>query len=349
MIEFVGTHHTFGRCITGFHSLDRAMQGGQDELGFPTRSLVEIYGPTGVGKTTLSLALLGLMSKSLDNAEIACADLEQQDENMVINVLSNAGYVAKFNWVNPPTVRGVVDDRDEAILQELLSHINQEPPCLGLLDSVASISPVAEVEGDIGDANMGRRAFPMAQFVRRAIRVLRTQELPSCVIMTNHWMEKMGAIGPVKQYIAPGGSVKENLGHVRIQVKVPFVDYVSSGESKVAARWEGSWVLEGRVEKNRAGEKDTKFQVFIYGGWGVHHGMTAIMDCLASGLATVERGKVVMDGTDYGLLKNIIERERDNRDFFNPFMNTLRENDVPVIEEDEVEEEEPVVKKGKRK
>lgn len=350
MIEFIGTHYTFGRAVTRFHSLDWALRGDENSIGFPTRTLSEIYGPTGVGKTTLSLEILSRVSQSLDNAEIACADLENQDENMVINVLNNSGYKAKFNWVNPPIVRGEVDDRDEIILQTLLGYVNQEPPCLGLLDSVASISPMAEVEGDIGDANMGRRAFPMAQFTRRAIRILRTQEIPSCIIMTNHWYEKMGTIGPAKQYTAPGGVVKENLEHLRIQVKVPFVDYISSGESKVQARWEGSWVLEGRVEKNRSGEKDTKFQVFIYGGWGVHEGMTSIIDCLASGIAQIKSGKVILDGQDYGNLKKIIDRERDNKEFFTPFANALRVESVstPELESEEVEDDEPK-KRSKKK
>lgn len=335
-IEFVGTHYTFGRVVTGFFSLDNALRGDKETVGFPTRTLVEIYGPTGAGKSTLSTDLLARISVALDNREISCLDLENQDERMITNVLSNAGYRAKFNWVEPPVDgKGKVDDRDEILLQTLLEHVNQETPCLGLLDSVAAISPMAEVEGDIGDANMGRRAFPMAQFCRRAVRVLRTQELPSCIIMTNHWYEKMGTIGPAKQYTAPGGVVKENEEHVRIQVKVPYVDYITAGDGKAEARWETGWVLEGRVEKNRAGAKGKKFQVFIYGGWGVHLGMSSLIDCLASGLAKIKAGKVQMDGQDYGLLKKIIEHERDNPEFFNAFHNALRSESVEETEEEE--------------
>lgn len=331
MIEFVGTHYGFGRVVTGFYSLDKALQGDDDAIGFPTRSFVEIYGPTGAGKSTLSTDLLGRMSVSLDNREVACLDLENQDENMISKVLNNTGFRAKWNWVNPPIKRGEVDDRDEILLQSLLEYINQDPPCLGMLDSIASIASTAEVEGDIGDANMGRRAFPMAQFSRRAVRILRSQEQPSCLICTNHIYEKMGTIGPAKQYTSPGGVVKENMEHVRIQVKVPWVDYISGGEGKKQARWDnGSWVLEGKVEKNRTGVKDTTFQVFIYGGWGVHQGMSALVDCLASGLAKINKGKVVMDGQDYGLLSKIVESKRDEPDFFNPFYNSLRSQSPEV-------------------
>lgn len=326
MIEFVGTHYGFGRVITGFYSLDQALRADKNTVGFPTRTFCEFYGPTGVGKSTLTADLLGRISVSLDNREIACLDLENQDENMLSNVLSNTGFRSKFNWVNPPIKKGEVDDRDEILLQSLLEHINQEPPCLGMLDSIASISSTAEVEGDIGDANMGRRAFPMAQFSRRVVRILRSQEQESCIIATNHWYEKMGTIGPAKQYTSPGGVVKENMEQVRIQVRIPYVDYISSGDGKAKAEWEGAWVLEGKVEKNRTGIEYEKFQVFIYGGWGVHQGMSALIDCLASGLATIKAGKVQMEGTDYGLLKKIIEKERDNSEFFTPFYNALRSN-----------------------
>lgn len=330
-IEFVGTHYGFGRVVTGFHSLDQALRADKETIGFPTRTFVEIYGPTGVGKSTLCTDLLGRMSVLLDNREIAYADLENQDEKMIANVLNNTGFRSKFHWVNPPAKKGGVDDRDEIILQTLLEYVNREEPCLGILDSVASISPTAEVQGDIGDANMGRRAFPMAQFCRRAVRILRSQDLESCIFLTNHWMEKMGTIGPVKQYVSPGGSVKENMCQVRMQVKIPFVDYISSGESKIKAEWEGAWVLEGKVEKNRTGIEFEKFQVFIYGGWGVHQGMSALIDCLASGLATIKAGKAQMEGKDFGLLKKIIEKERDNSEFFTPFYNALR-SDVGYTE-----------------
>lgn len=332
-IEFVGTHHGFGRVVTGFYSLDHALRNPHDgAVGFPTRTLCEIYGATGVGKSTLVTDLLGRMSVSLDNRQIACADLENQDEKMIETVLSNTGFRAKWNWVNYPSKKGEVDDRDEMLLQNLLDFVNRDEPCLGMLDSIAAISPVSEVQGDLGDANMGRRAFPMAQFSRRAVRILREQELDSCILMTNHWYEKMGTIGPAKQYTSPGGNVKENQSQVRLQVKIPYVDYISAGEGKSKAEWEGAWILEGKVEKNRTGIEYEKFQVFIYGGWGVHQGMTALIDCLASGLASIKAGKVQMEGKDYGLLKKVIEKERDNSDFFVPFYNALR-SDVEETEE----------------
>lgn len=335
--KFEGDHHTFGRVVTGHYSLDHALAGGREGeiIGFPTRTLCEFESEgSGVGKTTFSLHILGKISKARDNLSIACAELEPQDESVVGNVLSNTGYSAPFYWINyPKNAKGSVDDRDEMLLQELLYKINDNPPCLGLLDSIASLSSMAEKEGDLGDANMGRRAYPMAQFVRRASKLLGKHDLESCIIMNNHLYEKMGAIGPAKQFTSPGGRVKEFERSLAIRLKIPYVEYISSGESRVKGEWQelGAWILEGEVRKNRAGRPGTKFQVFIYGGRCVHDGMTSLIDCLASGLAKIKAGKVVMDGTDYGLLKKIIEKERDNPDFFRPFYNELRASSVDSV------------------
>jgi RecA/RadA recombinase len=324
MIEFVGNHFPIGRVITPFHSLNQALRDTNTKaIGFPTRTLVEIYGNTGLGKSTFVTSLASYISQSLNNLPIAYLDLEGQDENMITNALQNSGYSSPFQWVE--ITKG--NPTDEKLLGALLDYMLQEPPYIGVLDSVAEISPVSEVEGDIGDANMGRRAFPMAQFSRQVTRALRMMEIPSVMFMINHRYEKMASIGGAKVYTAPGGVVKENLAKLRIEMQVPYVDYLSSGESKTEARFDNGWVLQGKVNKNRSGAKNEVFQVFIYGGWGIHVGMSALVDCLASGLATIKSGKVDLDGQDFGHLKKIVETKRDDKEFFLPFINALR---VPV-------------------
>jgi RecA/RadA recombinase len=331
--EFVGNHFPVGRVITPFHSLNHALKGtGNESLGFPTRTAVEIYGNTGIGKSTFCTDLASRISTSLGNLNIAYLDLEGQDEHMIRNVLENSGYRAKeFIWVE--TSKG--KPTDERLLGELLDRLCDDPPCVGVLDSVAAISPVAEVEGEIGDANMGRRAFPMAQFSRQVARALRMNEIPTTLLMINHMYEKMGTIGGAKVFTTPGGVVKENMEKVRIEMKVPYVDYISSGDGKAEGRWDEGWILQGKVNKNRSGAKNTIFQVFVYGGQGVHPGMSALIDCLATGLATIKTGKVIMNGTDYGLLKKIVASKREDAEFFVPFQNELKVESVVQEAEDE--------------
>lgn len=332
-IDFVGNHFPIGRVVLPFHSMNVALSGNRDtDFGFPIRNMVEVYGGTGIGKSTFVTCIASYISRALDDLVIAYLDLEGQDETMIRNALSLSGYNAReFKWVE--ITKG--NPTDEKLLGALLDALLEEPPCIGILDSVAEISPVSEVEGDIGDANMGRRAFPMAQFSRQVTRALRMMETPSVLFMINHRYEKMGSIGGAKVYTAPGGVVKENLAKLRIEMQVPYVDYVSSGEGKAEGRWEEGWILQGKVNKNRSGAKNEIFQVFLYGGHGAHVGMSALIDCLASGLATIKSGKVVMDGEDFGNLKKIVSTKKDDKEFFIPFQNALK---VETVQPEESEE-----------
>lgn len=338
--EVEGTHCDPTRIITPSHSLNVAVSGdGEGEFGFPTRNMVEISGETGIGKSTVATNFASWVSQALGNLPIAYLDLEGQDSRVIFNTLKNSGYGApNFRWVSSKG-KGKSNQTDEAMLEGLEDALFEDPPYIGILDSVAAISPVAEREGDLGDANMGRRAFPMAQFVRRVTRLLQTSETPTCLFMLNHQYEKLGAIGKAKQYTSPGGSVKNNMEKLRIRTSVPWVEYISAGEGKAEGRWqeEGAWILEGKIEKNRSGSKNETFQVFVYGGQGVHVGMSALIDCLAAGLAEVKTGgKVVMDGQDFGTLKKIIANKKDDKEFFVPFQNALK---VETVEDDTVSED----------
>jgi hypothetical protein len=168
----------------------------------------------------------------------------------------------------------------------------------------------------------------MAQFTRRVTRALRTVETPTALFMLNHQYEDMSkTIGFGKSYVAPGGNVKKFLEKLTIQVRVAYPDFISGGDGKKEGRWkeEGAWILEGNVKKNRSGLRDAKFYVFIYGGWGVHVGMSALIDCLSLGKAEVKTGaKVWMNGTDFGSLNKIVATKRDDAEFFVPFQIELQ-------------------------
>lgn len=325
--EVSGEHLPITRVITPFHSLNVAVSGDmKSEYGFPTRSLVEVSGNTGVGKSTLVAGLSGYISRSLHDTGIDYLDMERQSDSTILNSLEHSGFSGKFTWVSGKTTKKD-DNTAEKLLESLEDSLWENPAHIGILDSIAAISSVSEREGAIGDVNIGKRAFTMAQFVRRTVFALGKSETPSCMFMLNHQYDKIGTIGPAKQITSPGGEVKNNLSTLRIRTKVPWVDYISGGAGKKEGRWDeaGAWILEGLIDKNRDGKKNTTFQVFIYGGWGVHIGMTALVDCLASGLAEVKTGaKVVMDGVDYGSINKIVENKIDDKDFFVSFQNALK-------------------------
>lgn len=341
--EIKGSPKYVGRVITPFHSLNVAMSGtSEGEFGFPTNTWVEVGSPkTGIGKTHFVTSLAGYIANDIESKGISYLDLEGQDPNIIYSALKNSGFSGEFEWVEGKT-SSKKDNTDEKLLDTLIDSLYEDK--IGILDSIAAVAGVAEQEGEIGDANMGRaRSFPMAQFSRRAAKALRVKrqgETPIVLFSLNHSYPKIGAIGPAKQYDSPGGEVKNNLEQVNIRTEIPYVTYLSSGEGKTSGRFEeeGAWIMRGIVQKNRSGLFGAEFQVFIYGGYGVHVGMSALIDCLASGLAEVKTGgKVVMDGQDFGTLKKIVSNKKDDKEFFVPFQNALK---VETIEDDTVSGEE---------
>lgn len=331
--EIKGSPKYVGRVITPFHSLNLATSGtSPEEFGFPTNTWVEVGSPkTGIGKTHFVSSLAGYISNAIKGKGISYLDLEGQDPKIIYSALRNSGFHGEFEWIEGKS-GSKKDNTDEKLLDALIDSLYEDK--IGVLDSIAAVAGVAEQEGEIGDANMGRaRSFPMAQFSRRAARALRLKrqdETQVVLFSLNHSYPKIGAIGPAKQYDSPGGEVKNNLEQMNIRTEIPYVDYLSSGDGKKSGRFEdeGAWIMRGTVQKNRSGRFGAEFQVFIYGGQGVHVGMSSVIDCLAAGLAEVKSGgKLVMDGDDFGLLSKIVANKKDDTEFFKPFQNALR---IPV-------------------
>jgi hypothetical protein len=87
---------------------------------------------------------------------------------------------------------------------------------------------------------------------------------------------------------------------------------------------DGSYVLEGKVVKNRWGYRDRIFYIFMLAGKGIHKGLTAMYDGII--LGKVERKKSIKIGeTNMGFLKNIIEKAQEgNEEYFQPFYDVLK-------------------------
>jgi len=201
---------------------------------------------------------------------------------------------------------------------------------VAVLDSISAITPIAEQKGDIGERNMGQRAFAVAQFVRRALHIVRFSDVPKTIIAINHWIPKMGGYG----YTAPGGQVKNYLFTARILLKrkLEFPD--------------GSYILEGEVVKNRWGFSNRKFYVFMLAGRGIHEGLTALWDCVIYKQIQYRDEKVkytLDDGTEVTVHISIfVKAAKRGEDLFEPFRKKLESinADIEIIG-DEAEGNEP--------
>lgn len=317
-MEIIGTTSHVQRICTGLYSFDRAFVNQKGDIGFPIGKGVEIYGSTHCGKSTITYGFAGMIARILKK-DIALADFEGFDPDFLTTVLQSTGFDGKIYCIQ--------ENDDETALDLLLATLRKPEYCVGIVDSIGAISPVSEAEGDLGESNMGRRAFLMAQFTRKALKILRTET--KTIFMINHAYPRIGGRG----MDTPGGEVKKYLTSMRISVKRRYL------KNKYEEFPDGSYIIEGEVIKNRWGLKDKCFHLFVLAGYGIHVGLTAMYDLIDLGL--VERGRSMkMDGVSFGTLKDVIMKAHDgNEKFFIPFIEKLSNQTItaPVSEDYEQE------------
>jgi len=312
--KIVGKIIPLQRVVTGLHSFDWAFTNPRNAVGFPIRGMVEIAGPTGCGKTTFILGLSGLLGKA-QSKNIVFADIEGFDSELMTTILENSGFDGEIALVSQKT--------DEEALDEIIVQIAEKDCSVAIFDSIGAISPISEIEGDLGEANMGRRAKLLSQFSRKLVHITK-DEPHKTVLMTNHLHPKMGGRG----VYSPGGETLKYIAPISIRVKRAYY------KNKIELFPDGSYILEGKVEKNRFGFEDRIFYIVILGGIGIHIGLTAMYDCIQLGIAERGRGnKITMNDVTYGNFQSIFGKAREgDNEFFQPFVDALKGN-VPTLKD----------------
>jgi RecA/RadA recombinase len=311
-IKFVGETIPITRVMTGFHSFDRAFINYDGDIGFPIRTVAEVYGPNHVGKSTFWYTLAAIICKSL-GGKIALLDLEGFDHKFLETVLTYAGYEGEINLISL--------DTDEDELKELADSLGKGYT-VGILDSIGGIAPIGEIEGKLYEANMGRRGMLMARLSRRILHIQRKawydSKQSSIVLATNHQHLRMGgtydmlSAGPV---VTPGGETKNYLSSVRILMrrKEKFPD--------------GSYTVHGKVTKNKWGICFQEFDMFCLSGRGFHLGLSAMLDCVNLKLAKRVSGGMVMIGKTKIAKLSTLVKKADDPEIFEPFFEALEENE----------------------
>lgn len=304
-IKIVGNVPKLKRIKFDMWSFDLAFSNRNGDLGFPIGLAAEISGATSTGKSTTVYGIAGILGKELKQ-NIALADFEGFDPDFLITVLENAGFDGEVNYIQ--------EDDDETAMDTLLAAMRDKKSKygIGILDSVGAISPIAEAEGDLGEANMGRRAKLLAQFMRKSMKVSRdglsVKGLPQTIFLINHLHPIMGGRGME----TPGGESIKYLCAVRVRMKrkEEFPDK--------------SYVIEGRVTKNRFGYRDTVFHLVVLSGKGIHQGLTWMYDGFLNETIERSRGRVKISGDTICTLKEaFIKAHNKEDDFFLPFRDAV--------------------------
>lgn len=172
--------------------------------GIPQGRIVEIYGPESSGKTTLTLHIASECQKA--GGTVAFVDAEHA---------LDASYAAKLGVDVPNLLISQPDSGEQALeISDML--VRSGAVNLLIIDSVAALTPRAELEGDMGDSHMGLQARLMSQALRKLTgSIARTN---TTVIFINQLRMKIGVMFGNPE-VTTGGNALKFYSSVRLDIR----------------------------------------------------------------------------------------------------------------------------------
>jgi recombination protein RecA len=248
---------------TGSISLDAALGVG----GLPRGRVVEIYGPESGGKTTLTLHVIAEAQKM--GGQAAFIDAEHA---------LDPAYARKLG-VDVDNLLVSQPDNGEQALEIAETLIRSNAVDIVVVDSVAALVPRAELEGDMGDPQMGLQARLMSQALRKLTAIVSKSR--TCLIFINQIREKIGVMFGNPETTTGGRALKF---YSSIRLDIRRIQSIKEGDRVIGSR------TRGKVVKNKVAApfREAEFDI-IYG-----EGISREGDLIDVG---VEQGVLEKSGT----------------------------------------------------
>jgi recombination protein RecA len=200
---------------TGAISIDYALGVG----GMPRGRVVEIYGPESSGKTTLALQVIAQAQKTGGLA--AFVDAEHA---------LDAAYAQKLGVDLDGLLVSQPDNGEQALeIVEVLVRSNSVD--VVVVDSVAALVPRAEIEGEMGESQMGLQARLMSQALRKLTGAVSKSK--TCLIFINQLREKIGVMFGSPETTTGGRALKF---YASVRVDIRRIASIKDGDNVVGGR-----------------------------------------------------------------------------------------------------------------
>ncbi len=244
---------------SGSLSIDIAVGCG----GFPKGRFIEIYGPESSGKTTI--ALHAISSVQANGGTVAFIDAEHALDPIYAK---NLGVDVDSLLISQP-------DYGEQALEIAEQLASTGAVDLIVIDSVAALVPKAEIEGDMGDMQIGLQARLMSQALRKLVSTI--SKTGTTIIFTNQLRQKVGVMFGSPE-TTTGGIALKFYASVRIDVRK--IEIIKEGENPIGSR------VKIKIAKNKVAPPFKEAEIDIIYGKGISY-----------------EGELIDTGIEYGVIK----------------------------------------------